>query len=54
MAGGIDGNHVLEAEVPLQVRVQKGHHKGAGSSIHVNLDVPLVFLVQLACKPRTA
>ena len=54
VAGGVDGNHVFEAEVPLQVGVQEGHHKGAGSSIHMNLDVPLVLLIHLACKPRTA
>ena len=49
MAGGVEGGDVLEAEVPLEVRVQEGHHKRAGRAVDVDLDVPPVLLVQLAC-----
>jgi hypothetical protein len=49
VAGGVDGHHILEAEVPLEVRVQEGHHKRAGCSIHVDLDVISLLSVQLIC-----
>ena len=49
MARGIEGDHILQAEVPLEVRVEEGHHEGARSTIDVDLDVPAVLFVQLAC-----
>lgn len=48
MTGGIDGDHVLEAEVPLEVGVQEGNHKCARGSVHMDFDVPAVLLIQLA------
>ena len=39
MATGVDGADVLEAEVPLQVRLHKGRHKATAGSIHVNLHI---------------
>ena len=50
VAGGVDGDHVLQTEVPLQVRVQEGHHKAARGAVHVDLDIPSILLIQLACK----
>ena len=49
VAGGIDGDHILEAEVPLEVRIQEGLYKRAGCSIHVDLDVISLLSVQLIC-----
>ena len=39
VAAGVDGANILEAEVPLQVRLHKGRHKAATGSIHVDLDI---------------
>lgn len=39
VAAGVDGADVLEAEVPLQVRLHKGRHKPTTGSIHVDLDI---------------
>ena len=40
----------FRTEVPLEVGVQEGHHKAARGSVHVDLDVPAVLLIQLTCK----
>ncbi len=48
MTGGIDGGHIFEAEVPLEVGVQEGNHEAARGSVHMDLDVPAVLLVQIS------
>ena len=45
VARGVHGDHVRKTEVPLEFRVQEGHHKAAGCSVHVDLDVPAVLLI---------
>ena len=39
VAAGVDGADILEAEVPLQVRLHKGGHEATAGSIHVNLHI---------------
>ncbi len=39
MATGVDGAHVLEAEVPLQVRLHEGRHEATAGSIHVDFHI---------------
>lgn len=36
---GVDRADVLEAEVPFEVRLQKGCHKATAGSIHVDLHI---------------
>ena len=52
VARGVDGDDVGQAEVPLQVGVQEGHHEAAAGAVDVDLDVPAVLLVYLACAER--
>ena len=47
MATGVDGADVLEAEVPLQVRLHKGRHKATAGSIHMNLHIIALHASQM-------
>ena len=47
MATGVDGADILEAEVPLQVRLNKGSHKATAGSIHMNLHVIALHASQM-------
>lgn len=39
MPADVDGGNILEAEVPLEVRLHKGSHKAAAGSIYMDLDI---------------
>ena len=47
VATGVDGADILEAEVPFQAGLNKGRHKAAAGSIHMDLHI-----VPLAAQTR--
>jgi hypothetical protein len=49
VAADSDGVHILQAEVPGQVRVQEGRHEAADGRVHQNRHLPAVLAIEVLC-----